>query len=394
MKKGHIRKQELHIQIGCADARDLSHVQLQVIEDKRAEYLRRGIHVDFQVIRAAGSFVTHDVFEDIKHIILQYQVNDPLPDYSADYFVHIQTHGHLTEHCQKGYLTHIYDMEIVEGSPLNCGMLGATGVGVALEQLLIEEELIYTHRGDYKRIRKDSDIRTFLKDVYAYDGYLAGDFIKSIDYLRTHPRSQRAALEKRIESDPELKNLPIKITAGLMDYSIHGLIRVDGGDPAVEWWDDCQKEIRKRGEEEKAKGGDILDAQSAVQKPLAGLICMADPRMSARDLAAMYYYKQEGLEQTDTYLPNSIFNMSGAKFDVPESPVGPYTIAGFYYAVAVLGLTDQMVMGFDEIQTRRIMRKIYNDPMMDLVVKKFKVNLIPLNQVDLLPESAEAVQAK
>lgn len=54
--------------------------------------------------------------------------------------------------------------------------------------------------------------------------------------------------------------------------------------------------------------------------------------------------------------------------------------------MAGLGLTDQMVMGYDRTQTARIMQKIKNDPIMSLIIKKFDVNLIPLNHIDLMPK--------
>jgi hypothetical protein len=75
--------------------------------------------------------------------------------------------------------------------------------------------------------------------------------------------------------------------------------------------------------------------------------------------------------------------MTGSSFDVPHTPFGPYVIAGFYFAVKHLGLVDQMVMGYDANQTGRIIQKIKNDPIMNMIVRKFNVNLIPINQVDL-----------
>lgn len=377
-----IHKQELHILVGCADARDLNHIQIETVKEKIEEYRKKGIHIDYQTIRTAGSFVTNDVFEDIKNIINNYQITDPYPDIAPVYHIHIQTHGRLTEDSQKDYCSHIYQMKIVDGSPLNCGMMGATGVGVELEQLLIEEELIYRTGDGFKRIREDADIRTFLRDVYAFDGYLAGDWLKSIDYLRTHPRSQKASLEKRINNDPELKNLSIHITAGIMDYSIHGLIRLDGGVPETPWWDDVHQEIRKRAAADKGK----LLGQAEVQNPLAGLLSMSDPQLASRSLASSYYYRLKGLPKPDFYKANTIFNISGSKFDVPETPFGAYVIGGFYYAVKYLKLTDQMVMGYDDKQVARIMRKISNDPMLNMIVNKFNVNLIPITQVAMLAE--------
>jgi hypothetical protein len=111
---------------------------------------------------------------------------------------------------------------------------------------------------------------------------------------------------------------------------------------------------------------------------------MSDPRQASRSLAATYYMKHKGIQYDGAYLPNTVFNMTGTSFDIPYTPFGPYVIAGFFFAVKHLALVDQMVMGFDKAQTERIMQKIKNDPIMNLIVRKFDVNLIPINQSDLL----------
>ena len=79
--------------------------------------------------------------------------------------------------------------------------------------------------------------------------------------------------------------------------------------------------------------------------------------------------------------------MTGTSFDIPHTPFGPYVIAGFYYSIKHLHLLDQLVMGYDTAQTTRIVQKIKNDPLMNMFVKKFNVNLIPINHVDLGPNS-------
>lgn len=371
--------QECHILIGCADARDLHHAQLEAITDGIKRFHSQGIDIDFHIIRAAGSFVTSDVFMDVKRTIEQnlrhangrYQENH--------FFVHIQTHGHLDDTSNKAYISHIYEMNIVSGSPLNCGMLHATQVGVELEQLIIAEKLEVKIKGEQLVVDEDHKIRDLLREVYAHDGYLAGDWIKSIDYLRTHPRSQRSKLEKLIENDPELRKLEIKVTAGIQDYSIHALIRLDDGLPKVPFWDEVQMDIRERVKGMKAS---LTNSQHQKQDPYAGLLSMSDPEMSSRVLAAKYYLKSRGLE-SDQYMPNTVFNITGSAFDLPYIPFGPYVIAGFYYSVAHLHLTDQMVMGYDEDQANRIMLKIKNDPIMNLIVNKFKVNLIAVTQEEL-----------
>jgi hypothetical protein len=382
--KTMMKEKQVHILIGCADARDLSQVQLDTIDNVTQEFKEMGIDVELHVVRAAGSFVTPDIVMDIKRTIEQAQrSSDALLPIS--YYIHIQTHGHLTEDSNDHYISHVHDLKIVEGSPLNCGMLGASAVGVEIEQMIIEEKPVIDIRGRAVVIDNDTKIKSLLQEYYAYDGYLAGDWIRSIDLLRTHPRHQRTVLEKAIAIDPELKMLHIQITCGILDYAIHSLIRVDDGDPSVPFWDTVQMEIRKHTQNDR-KAKDMLINQSAKQKPLAGLLCMSDPRMSSRLLAANYYMRSKSIEHTGDYLPNTVFNITGSSFDIPQTPFGPYVIAGFYYAVKHLKLVDQMVMGYDADQTDRIIKKIKNDPIMRMVVQKFNVNLIPINQIDLQVE--------
>jgi hypothetical protein len=377
-----MQEKQIHILIGCADARDLSQIQLDAMDHVAKAFKRNGIDVEMHVIRAAGSFVTPDVVMDIKRTFEQAQRDSTDHDIQMNYFVHIQTHGHLTEDSNESYISHVHDLKIVEGSPLNCGMLGASALGVEIEQMIVDEKPEIDVRGRRHKIFNDTKIKLLLKEVYAYDGYLAGDWITSIDLLRTHPRHQRTVLEKAISSDPELKMLNIEITCGIMDYAIHALIRVDDGEPEVPFWDDVQGYIREHVQNDRS-AKDILILQSQKQKPFAGLLSMSDPRMASRAEAAKYYMKLKGLVSGDAYLPNTLFNMTGTSFDIPHTPFGPYVIAGFFFAVKHLQLGDQMVMGRDKRQTERIMQKIKNDPLMNMIVKKFNVNLIPVNKSDI-----------
>jgi hypothetical protein len=376
-----IKEKQVHIQIGCADARDLSQTQLDAVSKTTESFRKKGIEIEMHVIRAAGSFVTPDVVMDIKRTFEQVQRNND-SNVPMRYYVHIQTHGHLTEESNDHYISHVHDLHIVDNSPLNCGMLNASAVGVEIEEMIVAEKPEIKVKGKTYRILNDTSIKMLLREVYAYDGYLAGDWITSIDLLRTHTRHQRTRLEKAIAKDPELKVLNIKITSGIQDYAIHSLIRVDDGDPPDPFWDTVQLEVRKHAENNR-HAQELLINQSKKQKPLAGLISMSDPRQASRSRAANYYMSRKGIKHTGEYLPNTLFNMTGTSFDIPHTPFGPYVIAGFYFAVKHLSLVDQMVMGYDKEQTTRIMQKIANDPLMNMFVKKFKVKLIPINHIDL-----------
>jgi hypothetical protein len=377
-----MKQKQVHILVGCADARDLSQIQLDAVDATTRDFQERGIDVELHVIRAAGSFISPDVVMDIKRTFEQAQRSSDDPTVEMSYYVHIQTHGHLTEDSNDSYISHVHDLKIVDGSPLNCGMLNASAVGVEIEQMIVVERPEIEVHGRKMLIDNDTKIKHLLQEFYAYDGYLAGDFIKSIDLLRTHPRHQRTVLEKHIMTDPDLKMLDIQITCGIMDYAIHSLIRVDDGDPEVPFWDTVQQEVRKHAQNERMSKENLIN-QSKKQKPLAGLLCMSDPRMSSRTLAANYYMALKKISHSGEYLPNTVFNMTGSSFDIPHTPFGPYVIGGFFFAVKHLNLLDQMVMGYDANQTSRIMQKIKNDPIMNMIVKKFNVNLIPISQTGL-----------
>ena len=264
-----IHEKQIHILIGCADARDLSQVQLDGVSTISQDFEKKGIEIEYHVVRAAGSFVTPDVVMDIKRTVEQAQRNLTEPT-AVTYFVHIQTHAHLTEDSKDDYISHVHDLHVVEGSPLNCGMLNASTVGVEIEQMIVEERPKLELDGKMVVIDNDTKIKLLLKEHYAYDGYLAGDWIFSIDLLRTHPRHQRTLLEKAIDNDSELKVLDIQITCGIMDYSIHSLIRVDDGDPAVPFWDEVQKYIRGHSENERTKR-EVLIHQSQKPQPVLPL---------------------------------------------------------------------------------------------------------------------------
>jgi hypothetical protein len=376
-----IKERQIHILIGCADARDLSQVQLDAMSNTTLAFQEKGIDVDMHVIRAAGSFVTPDIVMDIKRTFEEAQRNND-SNVPMRYYVHIQTHGHLTEDSNDHYISHVHDLHIVEGSPLNCGMLHASAVGVEIEQLLVAEKPEIEVKGKMYKIVNDTSIKMLLREVYAHDGYLAGDWITSIDLLRTHTRHQRTLLEKAIAGDPELKVLDIQITCGIQDYAIHSLIRVDGGEPQVPFWDTVQLENRKHAQNDRNRN-EVLINQSKKQTPLAGLLSMTDPKQSSRTKAANYYMTTKGISHTGEYLPNILFNMTGTSFDIPHTPFGPYVIAGFYFSIKYLKLYDQMVLGYDSLQTKRMMQKIKKDPLMNFFVEKFNVNLIPINNVDL-----------
>ncbi len=160
-----ISERQVHILIGCADARDLNQVQIDSMTETLHEFRNKGIAIDLQILRVAGSFVSPDVIMDIKRIIDNTQRALHNFEQKVSYYVHIQTHGHLTEESEKHYVSHIYNMKVVAGSPLNCGMLNASSVGIEIEQFILESAPEVKIRGEIITIDTEIELRLLFKGV-------------------------------------------------------------------------------------------------------------------------------------------------------------------------------------------------------------------------------------
>src|SRR3954462_6140120 len=159
-----IKEKQIHILIGCADARDLSQVQLDAVREISQQFEKNKIEIEYHVIRAAGSFVTPDVVMDIKRTVEQADPSHSDFKIPVSYYVHIQTHGHLTEDSNDNYISHIHDLRIVPGSPLNCGMLNASAVGVEIEEMIVEEKPKIELDGKLVTIDNDTKIKLLLRE--------------------------------------------------------------------------------------------------------------------------------------------------------------------------------------------------------------------------------------
>lgn len=366
---------QIHVLIGCSDARDVGQVHLETVEKVRSEYLARGIRSELFILRTPGSFVTADVIADLSHIVGITQ-RDLGGKGDIAYFAHIVSHGSLVISGEETYGCGLHNLEVEAGSPFNCGMLGATTVAVSLERLLIEvAPTIALAGGRTLKLDSEDAVRDLLRLHYGFNGYLAGDWIRSVDDLRTHVRLQRAVLEREIRNNPDLRSLELHVTAGIQDYGHNAYVRVDGGVPDGKFWDEGQRLINKI---LSALPADAVDRarQSALQKPLVGLFAMADIRMS-RARALKKFAELTNLSVAG-YEPNTVFAISGSAFDLPTSPFGPYAIGGLYYSIIGLELKKYLVMGNDMAQAERMVRKIQRDPIANVIVKHFGVELVPV----------------
>lgn len=249
-------------------------------------------------------------------------------------------------------------------------MLGAAGVSLELERLILRTQPTLTVRGVQRKIASEADIRMLLADVYGYLGAMAGDWIRSIDDLRTHPRLQATVLASAIADDRTLRNVDLMITAGIQDYGQSAYFRVDDRADERTFWDDVYDELRKQTAALPPEHGEIVQ-RTARQAPKLGLFTTCDfanARSAASDVLASVLGKER-----EAFGPNQVFTFASDSFDLPHTPFGPYTVAGFYYAVAHLRLRDFVVLGHDEHQARRILARLDHDPLVRLIATSFDV---------------------
>jgi hypothetical protein len=382
-----VRETQVHIVVGCADARDVGQVHIDAIHQVRQRYRTNGIHVQYLVLRVPGAFVSNDVLTDIRTIVSRteqqyYTVGQPLR-----YFVHIQAHGALDKDLGGYFCDTTTSLPVTPGSPLNCGMLGATGVAAEMERLILERKpTVSLTNGSSLTLDHEDRIRTLLGDVYGYDGYFAGDWVRSIDDLRTHARAQKATLERAVTSDPELRRVHLTVTAGIQDYAHHRQVRLDCGQVEATFWDEVHDFMHARADEQGDRDPDII-AQAQKQTPDAGLFAMDESIKTVRPLAVRWYAHRKGLANDD-YQANRLFALGGSSFDKPRTPFGPYAIAGFYYAAKHLNLSDWIVTGRDEAQTDRMVAKIHADPLLAFFLQELNVSLLPVTAEVLMAQGS------
>lgn len=367
---GHAKRREVHVVVGCSDARDVGATFTDALATVRKKYRNDGIKIEFHALRTAGSFVTRDIIDDLRRIV---ELNERRTVETIRYFVHVQTHGEVEEAGQAG-LTPMERFEIVRGSPFNCGMLGAASVAVELERLVLRARPTMDVNGRVRTMRTDDDIRALLFDVYAHRGSIAGDWIRSIDDLRTHPRLQESVLRDAIGNDRTLRSVDLTITTGIQDYRRHAYCRLDAHPEVKTFWDDVYVELRAR-TSTLPDGHDELAQRTAVQAPELGLFSTCDGP-DVRRVAVAHLASVLGREPS-AFGPNRVFTFASESFDLPHSPFGPYTVAGFFYAVAHLGLRNFVVLGHDEAQTQRMLRRLGHDPLVHFIAASFEVAFHP-----------------
>lgn len=364
-------RREVHVVVGCSDARDVGATFTEALDAVRARYLADGVEIEFHALRTAGSFVTRDVVDDLHRIVELRERTVRIP---VRYFAHVQTHGEIDASSDTADKSPLETMRVVPGSTFNCGMLGASTVSVELERFLLAEKPTVKVHGRALSLRKEGDIRQLLLDVYGHRGALAGDWIRSIDDLRTHPRTQLGVLLDAVDADRTLRSVDLTVTAGIQDYSKHAYFRVDADASRTTFWDDVYRELRERTAKLEPDADELVQ-RTAQQAPVVGLFSTCDfPH--ARRVAVTHFASLD--PAVGSFGPNKVFTFASESFDLPHCPFGPYTVAGFFYAVVYLKLRHFVVIGHDRAQAERMLARLEHDPLVHFIAKAHDVHFHPL----------------
>jgi hypothetical protein len=367
-----VKRVELHIVIGCADARDISAAFNDALNTQMAQEAANGTFIDFQRMSVAGTFMTPEIVAELKAHIQEkmkeyykyYRENLPI-----EIFVHVNAHGNavLKEgHKRSGKTYH--DIRI-EDSAFNCGMMHAQDVAIEMEEMLLSNKALleYGLKGKRTQIRieTEEDIETLMKKAYGHNGTIASNWIKSIVNLRTHPYEQKKLLREALDADPTFANLRIRITAGVQNYQTSDYFRVDGNTHLDTFLDKVYQRVRNNGQPD-------MSARTSKQKPVLGLFHHSSISQSRATAVRNYF----GNEQ---YSAGQVFAIGSTNLSDYFRTFGPYKSAGFFYGVKHLGLHNWVVMGRTLAEAEEMRERILTDPLMSYFIREFKVKLVGMD---------------
>ena len=368
--ENNIKKVELHIVVGCADARDVSAAFNAALIEQQAQEMKNGMLIDFQRMSVAGTFMTPEIIAEIKSHV-QEKMREYYSYYKAgipiDIFVHLTAHGNVALKPGCFHSTRSYHDIEVHDALFNCGMIHAQEIALEMEGLLLSRRAVleYGLRGNRKQVRieTEEDIENLMKRAYGHNGTIAGNWVKSIVNLCTHSYEQKKVLRHSLDSDPTFENLRIVLTAGVKNYLSNEYFRVDGNTHLNTFLDLVYDRVRR--------SGPVKDPNSHTekQKPTLGVFHHSSVQQ-ARATAVKKYFG------TENYSVGQVYAIGSMNLPDYFKTFGPYKVTGFFYGVKHLGLTTWIVMGRSLEEAEKMQERILNDPIMGYVVKEFGVKLV------------------
>jgi hypothetical protein len=368
-----IKNVELHIVIGCADARDISAAFNEALKAQMEQETASGTLIDFQRMSVAGTFMTPEIVAELKA-----HIQEKMKEYfkyskqalPIEIFIHVNAHGNAMLKEGRHYSGKTYHDIKVEDSAFNCGMMHAQDVAMEMEEMLLSNKAVLEFGLKGKRtqisVQTEEDIETLMKRAYGHNGTIAGNWVKNIANLCTHPYEQKKALRQALDADPTFANLRIRITAGVQNYQTSDYFRVDGNAHLDTFLDKVYQRVRKNGQPDTA-------ARTSKQKPVLGLFHHSSISQS-RATAVKHYFGNE------IYSAGQVFAIGSMNLPDYFRTFGPYKSTGFFYGVKHLGLLNWVVMGRTLDEAEEMRERILSDPLMSYFVREFKVKLVGMDK--------------
>ena len=354
---------QVHVLAGCSDARDLS-AAYNTAKDTLIENEKSGGNlIDMPRISVPGVFATPEVVGSITGIIFSKE-----KEYAAytrrgvkvSYFVHMMAHGNacLKHGCRKDEFNY-HNIEIKEAA-FNCGMMGAKGLALEFEQLILSEKPTLAGR----RITSLGDIEQFMLETHHFNGTIAGNWIEGIGNLATHPFAQKKILRAAFDADPKIKSLKVRITAGVQNYATNEYFRVDDNTHLITIIDRIYENIGSGQEGEQKK---------RVSKQMPKVLAFHDGSIvNARERIMREYSGGSGAFGGD------VFAITGR---APMKEFGPYKTIGFYYALHPhhLKLADHFVVcGRTKKKTDEMVARLKHSELVKFGMDAFKAKVHPI----------------
>ncbi len=373
-----VRKIEIHILVGCSDARDVPPVFNAARELELKAQRAKGILIDFQHESVAGVFVTPDVEASLRKLImarLDHFCSYAKQGIPIEMFVHLVDHGdvHLKSGADGSQFS-LHEIELTDqNSPVNCGMRHAEEVAQELESELLAKQVdfLFTELNGRRRhwqIRDGNDIRAMMKHVYEHDGLIAAGWVHSITDFGRHAAEQKSILRHAIDTGPYLRLHGVMITAGVQNFKDNTYYRVDENTHLITFLDKVYERMREM--IKAGWGNGTTDLRKVKQAPIIGAFHTSEI-MNARQTAITLY---KGPEASSA----QVFAIGGRLLTEYYRPFGGYKIMSFYYGVRHLGLKEWVVVGRNQSEVDMVIARIKNDPLMDYIQKSNDVKLVPV----------------
>jgi hypothetical protein len=220
-------------------------------------------------------------------------------------------------------------------------------------------------------LKTREDLLRLLVNTYLYGGIDVAGFITSIDPIRT-PLESKKFLRQKINNNVRLGNIPITINASVLNYRTGQDIRTDGNLGAHTILDDVSG-VTSYVMAQLPEDHPEKVARMGKQKPLCVLVCPPTIQ-SPRDLIMDYHHHL--FPKTQNGMAGSVFLTQGIDVDKPTSVYGPYKLLGNIYSIVALGVRKFYLLGEDKLQADLMEAKLRNDPLTNIVLNHFNVELV------------------